>query len=399
MSETLETAAAPEQDDLSADLNDAFSDIEAVDASAADPTTAPDTDDDFAPEPEPATTEQPRGPDGKFAPKAETPSVAAEAPVAAEPPSAEAAPEPFQYRATGKTHAWEGVTFDAKGQVIVAPEQVPVLRQKLAAAAQFEAETYPRVQRLEQENQQLKAQQSQKEAVADAVTKKFSEMATLYTQDPQRALEGVIALFEQLPQQMQQAEIEYWKSQAEAVKLSGKPQAVSPYADSPTGYPAREIAQAAVTDEFEALKLALGSSPKYRGAITEADWQQIGAHVAQMAPAFLRQATAEEASQYGLQPGEYALDIPMLTADIEARLAPVLAERAKVKAATEAAKFNKGAIPQGKAPQRTPAKAPAMAAAPVKKDAREEARAREQFKRDFKKKLMSSPVFPDDDDE
>lgn len=395
MSETLETDVA-EQDEVEghADAKAALDELDGADPEAM--TVPAEEEDDFAPEPEaiaepePATGEQPRGPDGKFAPKAEA---APETPVVAE---SAPQPIPFKYRGAGTTNEWEGATVDAEGRVVIAPEQVPVLRQKLAAAAQFEADTYPRVQRLEQENAQLKSQQSEKEAQANALFERF--MALANDPDEERALTAFFEFRQKAPSIAAEAQTNYWKQQA----LKGQqPQRTTPTAPSVGAPPSREIAQSAVADTFEAIRVEM--DPKYRASVTDADWQQISARIARYAPAFLRQVTPEEAAASGgqFQPGEYALDSEAVKADIEEQVALVAAKAQaaqQAKAAAEAAKFNKGATPKA-APARQPAKAErAMAAAP-KKDAREEARAREEYKRSFKKSLMSSPGFPDDEDE
>lgn len=398
MSETLETDAA--EQDTEATLGDAFADIEAVSPDAVDPATAPDDEDDFAEDAEAtlvmAEGEQPRGPDGKFAPKPE--SVAAETPVAAEAPAAAPQPVPFKYRAAGATTEWDGASLDAEGRVVIAAEQVSVLRQKLAAAAQFEADTYPRVQRLEQENQQLKAQQTEREAQANALFEKF--MALANDPDEERALTQFFEFRAKAPSIAAEAQTNYWKQQALKGQMS--PSASNtPSAPSVGAPPAREVAQSAVADTFEAIRVEM--DPKYRATVSDADWTQIGARIARYAPAFLRQVTADEAAASGgqFQPGEYALDSDAVKADIEEQVA-LFAEKSKAaqaaKAAADAAKFNKGAqTPPKAAPPRQPARAEAPPA--PKKDAREEARAREEYKRNFKKSLMTSPGFPDDDDE
>ena len=111
---------------------------------------------------------------------------------------------------------------------------------------------------------------------------------------------------------------------------------------------------------------------------------------------FFRPATAEEAQQLGIQQGTIVYDDNVLVDELTDFVAQVKRERdtaARVAAANKAAAFNasqtKGTQQAPVARAKAPAQTPQKSATP---DPREEHR---KWKRDF----LSSPGWPDEDEE
>jgi hypothetical protein len=341
---TLETAGAPSTPDTSS-TPDA---IDTLDVSAwlADdsvgvtgPATTPIGDEPAA-EPEPEAAEEPEakadaGPErdehGRFTKKAE------EAPEG-EAPKAE--PRPFQYRAAGQTKPWDGVTEDAEGNITVPAAKAGELRAALNARELVEGQYAPTIERHKQEITTLRAQLQQREQAQSAEVARAnalvnSIMSIAQMPDEVQSLEAFYQLRQSLPTLLLKAENEMLRAQrAPQARPETAPRAPEPPALH--ALPAPEEARATTMEYVEHAKL----DQEYRD-VTADDWKQYAARIERSPMAFIRPATAEEAQEYGVAPGQPVFDTDAYEADVrefvqtvrsQRETAATIAERAKQQA-------------------------------------------------------------------
>src|SRR6185503_20350608 len=84
---------------------------------------------------------------GEAPPATGAPAAAAAAAPGAQPPAPEAGKSPFRYRAMGQTHALEGATVDAEGNITVPAAKTAELREAFNALHQRNASFVPSMQR------------------------------------------------------------------------------------------------------------------------------------------------------------------------------------------------------------------------------------------------------------
>lgn len=303
-----------------------------------------------APPPDPESG-QPRGPDGKFLPKSKDEATTQEgspdapaAPSAIQPsatpdgqPPAVNPADVFRYRAMGQTHAAEGIVANADGSLVVKAEAVPKLREAFNALHLAQGEFAPALERKEAKIREL-TQAVEARTLAEA--KHEAALAALTTAlqlpDENAFIEQMYALREGLPNLMAKAEADYWRQRAEQPAPPQADAQPSPQDTAPT-LPSPEEAYQSTRESVEEFKL----QHEFRD-LTPEDWKQLDASLQRTPLAFLRPATAEEATQYGVRAGQLVLDTDQLHAHVtalatQARTQRETAERT-VRLATETAR-------------------------------------------------------------
>lgn len=265
--------------------------------------------------PEPAEGRE-RGPDGKFAKKADEP----EAPATTEAPSDLQAPkpEPFRYRTNGETKDADGFLQHADGSVVVSAEKVSELRYLLNAKdmlgqeSEFVNQVKARNTELEQQIEQYKKGESADIAKANALVDTYSRM--LQEPDDAKAVEAFFSLRAQYPVLLARAEAQHYRTLAERGKPQQQPKDAvpSPVATAPS-LPSREDATKATQDHIEHVKLDHTLKD-----LSADDWKQFEARTQRTPYAYIRPASADEAKRLGLNEGSLVFDDIALKADVEA---------------------------------------------------------------------------------
>lgn len=302
---------------------------EAVDEPDAVETPEPDTDD--VPE-TPETEGIPRDEHGRFAPRTQQEADA----VAAAIPTPE--PQPFAYRSMGETRAWDGALVQPDGSVLIAADKVGDLRAALNAKHLAEGEYVPLIERYKQEVQHYRQQAEAKtltEHKYEAVMQGLQ--GALLEGDEATALEAFFQLRAELPSRMKDAEIEHYRSLALQGRTPETAAIPEQQPQQPESYPMPHPTEAlAVTvDKMEHLKL----DPAFKD-LTSADWKQLEASHQRTPLAFIRPATPEEATVYGVRVGQPVFDEAAYHQHVT-EFAELKRSGARIaKSATEAAKFN-----------------------------------------------------------
>jgi hypothetical protein len=137
---------------------------------------------------------------------------------------------------------------------------------------------------------------------AEALTNALSQ--AMAEPDDTKFVEAVFRLRQAWPQLTAKAEAEYWKSQVERGKAA-PPVAAAPAPRASEA--AMPEAQAALKTTLEFVEDAKVENPQYRD-LTAADWKQYDEQLRATPYAFLRPATAEEVTKYGVQLGQVVFD-------------------------------------------------------------------------------------------
>lgn len=273
------------------------------------------------------------------------------APVDQTPPSAApaAAPEPkgekFRYRYSGTTHELDGFEYDpATGRVTVAPEHVPILRDAmnarhvLSADRDINAKLRQDLQAKTQELEHTRTLGTSQDAKAKALIDHYSTI--LSEPDEEKALTQFFQLRANFPTLLAKAEADHWRRMAEAGKAPTPEKPTTPAHPTDrapaSALPERTIAVQRTADAVEELKL----DHAFRD-LTAEHWKQMSARCERTPYAYLRPATAEEATQYGVTVGEIVFDDDAFRADVQEYAGSIRA----MKKASEAAAFNKANAP------------------------------------------------------
>jgi hypothetical protein len=240
-----------------------------------------------------------RNADGTFAKKGEQPPADAAATVET----------PFQYRAMAATHTLDGAKLDKDGNLTVPAAKVADIRRAFNALHVAQAETFPALERAQGEATQLRQQVDEltkgrtvADQRAEALTNALSQ--AMAEPDDTKFVEAVFRLRQAWPQLTAKAEAEYWKSQVERGKAA-PPVAAAPAPRASEA--AMPEAQAALKTTLEFVEDAKVENPQYRD-LTAADWKQYDEQLRATPYAFLRPATAEEVTKYGVQLGQVVFD-------------------------------------------------------------------------------------------
>ena len=309
------------------------------------------------------------GPDGKIVKKADVEQLLATASQQAS--NTEVKPEPFKYRYNGQNYEAEGFEYNpADGSVMVKPDHVGVLRDALntkhivAESRDINAQLRQQVATLTQQVEQGAKGKSASEARADALSNALSRIFEIQD-DTQFAVE-VFNLRESFPTLLSKAEAAYWRQQAEAAKQAPKKEAVpeaqrQPQRPSASALPERAIAVQTTQEYVERLKL----DHAFRD-LTPENWQQLGTRFERTPYAFLRPATTEDATKYGVEVGEVVFDSTAFHTDVQEYVSTLRTGRAtaeqRAKLAAENARKTQSSVSApptpggGRAPAKTGAK-------------------------------------------
>jgi len=337
---------------------------------------------------------QPRDDKGRFAGKA-TDSAAAEtqptaektAPVAptAQPDAAQAQPQeqesPFAFRSLGQEVPIEGAVRRADGSLVVPAASLPTVQQLLARGHEFQTRGMAQQAQLQNELKQLKEQSSQPtlnerkyEAAYKHVAAALDDQNLLarMATDPEYA-----ALYlERLHNIVERVGIEHERTQRERVS---------------------RVDETSQRDSLEtqAVSGSLEQIVGMHAELTAEDKQHLGEWVQENRAALIREATPEDAMQWGVQVGERVIDNTRIMK--HAQYIANLRKQSNTQATKvqEAARFNKAQQPKAPAP---PAKktASATVATPAAKAKTGKQEFDEVFKNWSKRPDLS---FADDDED
>lgn len=247
--------------------------------------------------------------DGKFAKKGEEPAT----------PEATTA-TPFKYRAMAQTHELEGATVDTAGNVLIPAAKVPELREAFNARHLAQGHFQPVLEKKEAENVTLRQQLAEFQETRSLADTKAEQLVSALTEamtDPndESALNRLWALRQSWDKLTAKAEATYWQNEAKRGKTAATPKAEAPtQPQSPSSaMPAPDDAKATTREHIEQMKV----DHTFRG-ITQEDWKQFEADAEAKPFAYLRLATAQDATQFpGVQAGQVVFDTDMLTAAVQ----------------------------------------------------------------------------------
>lgn len=239
---------------------------------------------------------------------------------------------PFQYRALGETRALDTWKEDAEGNVVVPAAEIGTLREAMNAKHLVEGQYAPLIERYKGENAQLKTQlqqitqtRSAADARAEALVKSLMSIAEI--PDEVESLEQFYQFRQKLPLLLAKAEAEHFKTLA-TKGPQAKPEAARPEpVDTPYALPSPQEAVTTTMEYVEHAKL----DSKYRD-ITADDWKQYEARITRSPLAFIRPASAEEATQYGVRQGQPVFDTDAYEADITEYVTALRTSRETAKA-------------------------------------------------------------------
>lgn len=259
-------------------------------------------------------------------PGAPPPTAAANAQTPAAPTAPATDAAPFRYRAMGTTHDFKGSTLDKDGNVTIKAEAIPLLRQAMNALHVSTAETFPTLERAQQENTRLTQRIAEMESASTLNDTKAGQLVDNLTKimdepDDTRAMNQLWQLRQAWPSLVAKSEAVYWQNQAQRGKTTPAEAPKGPAAGAPTsadrGVPSRDDAIATTADYLEHAKL----DQQFRD-LGPQDWQQFKERSDRTPYAYLRPATAEEAQQYrGVRQGEVVFDSDAFYADLAAHAA------------------------------------------------------------------------------
>lgn len=282
------------------------------------------------------------GPDGRVLKKADADKLTAT--VTPQPTTEPAKPEAFRYRSAGENKDVAEFEYDpATGRVTVPPEHVGLLRDAmnardvLAEGRDINEQLRTRVGQLEQALTQRQQYATESEARANALVNHYSRI--LSEPDEAKAIEEFFKLRGEWPTRLAEAKAEFYRQQAEAAHTrpasSAQPQRAANEPPAPDVDP-RAIAQSYAQESLENLKL----DHAFRD-LTSDDWKQLEARLQRTAPAFLRPATAEEATQYvGVREGQTVFDTDAHRAEVDEFVTTLRAARATAEQRAKVAAAN-----------------------------------------------------------
>ncbi len=292
----------------------------------ADP-IAPTEDDVAAQAAAEAEAGRVRGPDGKFTKKGEAkgeaPKDGKEGEVAPAPVTS-----PFRYRAVNETHELEGATVNEAGDVVIPAAKSGTLREAFNALHVVKGQLGPllneknaEVTTLRQRMAEMETARGENETKAGALVDMIA--GVMNEADDQKAANMLWALRTNWPALMAKADAEYSKAELARVKKMMEQGKAPEAARQPEQHPQHPqstdaqfaaVAKATTRNYVEELKVR----HEFRDLAAD-DWKQIDAEIERTPLAFLRPATAQDVTQYGVQAGQTVFDRDLVNERIAAR--------------------------------------------------------------------------------
>lgn len=379
MSDTVDLGSIV--DEWVEDTTDDAPDSQAPAGDESTASTVDETDDSETEE----SSGQPRDESGRFAKKGETtdavPAAIAPEPAATPDAAPQAQPDkPFTFRSVGQEVPIDGAMLRADGSLVIPAASLPQAQQLLARGHEFQTRTQSQLQAMQREIAQYKESATQPTLNERRITAAYQHLASIVDDTESLAKmaldpEYKALVLERIHVAMERAQHAHETSSRE-----------------------RRTANESTEQRSAAERHAIATNTEAIVAefpeLTAEDKQQIAGFIAKIGPALVRDATQEDADQWGVRVGERVVD----NTRIEEYVRQVVTLRKQAgetaKKATEAARFNKAQQPTKQTPAK-PKSAPQ--AQPKQKVAAKNGR--QEFDDVFKQWNKRSDLSFDDDDE
>jgi hypothetical protein len=334
---------------------------------------------------------QPRDDKGRFAEKAATETTqpaATEAPaaLAADPTDAHAPTEqpdtPFAFRSLGQEVPIEGAVRRADGSLVIPAASLPTVQQLFARGHEFQTRGMAERSQLQQQIKHLEEQATlptlneRKYETAFKVVAEILDNPELLAQialDPDRR-----ALYlERMQNAVDRVTLEHERTQRDrSTKVEDSTQRES-------------VETNAVSSSLEAI----AGLPDHAG-LTAEDKEHLGEWVKDMRGALIREATSDDAAQWGVKVGERVVDNARIMKYVAHIAAMRKAQASTVTKAQEAARFNKAQQPKPPVPVKPKPQSVKVETVPPKKKT-----GKQQFDETFREWGKSPDLsFGDDED-
>lgn len=245
---------------------------------------------------------------------------------------------PFKYRAMGETHGLDGATVNEKGDVTIPAAKSGELREAFNALHLAKGHYAPVLEQKERRIAELTQRLTETETTQTARDAQAEQLVGLLSTamsepDAQKRLNQLWALSENWSTLIAKGEAEHYKNEVERLrKAPASPNAQHappPGTETDRSAASRDgladVAKATTRDFVEGLKV----QHDFRDISADV-WKQIDAEIERRPMAYLRQATAEDVTKFGVSLGETVFDKDLVVERI-------VAERTQATTAREAA--------------------------------------------------------------